>query len=144
MYNRVNGVFTQYNLSVFCVGGIRIKPLEPGAFVNQTDDIIPLTGGHSGPIIAYHLLIQGRVQGVWYRASFQQVAIQLGVRGWCRNCADGAVEAWIQGPEAQVEVLLEWAQQGPPQAEVTRIITTHKTVDSDLLTHGEFEVRATC
>ncbi len=69
----------------------------------------------------HHLRIHGRVQGVWFRESMRAEAERLGVAGWVRNTADGAVEAVVQGPTAAVEALLEWAHVGPPQARVDRV-----------------------
>ena len=68
-----------------------------------------------------HLLIQGRVQGVWFRASMRREAERLGVTGWVRNTADGAVEAVVQGPAEAVDALVEWARSGPPMARVDGI-----------------------
>jgi acylphosphatase len=71
-----------------------------------------------------HLHIQGRVQGVWFRESMRSEAERLGVTGWVRNAPDGSVEAVIQGPDAAVDALIAWAQAGPPQARVERIVLT--------------------
>ena len=45
-------------------------------------------------------------------------AEQLNVTGWVRNCADGTVEAVVQGDEFEVGRLIEWAQRGPDTAKV--------------------------
>lgn len=71
--------------------------------------------------ITRHLIIRGRVQGVWYRESMRQEAERLGVTGWVRNRRDGTVEAMLQGEAAAVQALIEWAWQGPPAAEVSDI-----------------------
>ena len=68
-----------------------------------------------------HLLIQGRVQGVWFRESMRREAERLGVTGWVRNTPDGAVEAVVQGPAEAVDALVEWARSGPPMARVDGI-----------------------
>ena len=61
-----------------------------------------------------HLLIHGRVQGVWFRESMRSEAERLGVAGWVRNAPDGSVEAVVQGPAEAVDALIEWARNGPP------------------------------
>jgi acylphosphatase len=71
----------------------------------------------------YRLRIYGRVQGVWYRASAQRKAEELGLSGWVRNEADGSVSAEAQGPEAQLAAFVAWCRQGPPHAEVERVET---------------------
>ncbi len=68
--------------------------------------------------ITVHLTITGRVQGVGYRESMRMVAQALDVTGWVRNCADGSVEATVQGDEHAVERLIGWCHNGPPGADV--------------------------
>lgn len=65
-----------------------------------------------------HVRVRGRVQGVYFRASTQEVATQLGLRGWVRNCPDGSVELVAEGPIDRLEQLLEWCRRGPPAARV--------------------------
>ena len=71
--------------------------------------------------LTLHLVIHGRVQGVFFRESMRQQADSLGVTGWARNRTDGTVEAVIQGSADAVDTLLQWARRGPPLAQVTRI-----------------------
>ena len=75
------------------------------------------------------LVIRGRVQGVGYRAWMAREAHRLGVAGWVRNRHDGSVEAVAAGPDDAVDVLLEWAQRGPPAARVARIDVEDATGD---------------
>ncbi len=70
-----------------------------------------------------HLLISGRVQGVWFRESMRQEAQKRGATGWVRNLADGRVEATVCGDAAIIDKMLEWARRGPPMARVTGVET---------------------
>lgn len=66
--------------------------------------------------------MEGRVQGVWFRAWTVQEATRRGLAGWVRNRRDGAVEAVFAGPEAKVEDMITACRRGPPAAEVTELI----------------------
>jgi len=68
--------------------------------------------------VSYKVVVFGLVQGVSFRASMKDAAIRFGVEGWVRNRDDGAVEALVQGEDANVQRLLAWARVGPPGAEV--------------------------
>ena len=65
-----------------------------------------------------HLRIYGRVQGVFFRDSTRKEARRRGLTGWVKNLRDGSVEAVIEGPRGDVEEVVEWAQTGPPRANV--------------------------
>ena len=69
-------------------------------------------------ILIKRCVVQGKVQGVFFRASTRQVALELGLSGWARNCADGSVEVLAKGPRDAVLALESWLQRGPPQAHV--------------------------
>jgi len=71
--------------------------------------------------VRVRLIIEGRVQGVWFRDSTRRVANSLGVRGWVRNLPDGNVEVVAEGPEEQVRQLVEWCHKGPTHAHVTNV-----------------------
>lgn len=71
-----------------------------------------------------HLLIKGKVQGVFYRASAKDVAEQLCLTGWVRNTKDGDVEAMATGDEDRVKEFIEWCNKGPRKAEVHKVIVT--------------------
>ena len=68
-----------------------------------------------------HLIVKGKVQGVFYRASAKDMAIKLGLKGWVKNTKEGYVEIKIQGPEDVLEEFVKWCYQGPPSAQVTGI-----------------------
>ncbi|MBR2267431.1 acylphosphatase [Sphingobium sp.] len=73
------------------------------------------------PAIARHLMILGRVQGVFYRNWTVETARSLGLTGWVRNRMDGSVEALVQGNADAVARFITLAQDGPPAAKVARI-----------------------
>ena len=68
--------------------------------------------------------IEGRVQGVYFRAWTHDTAESLGLDGWVRNASDGSVEAVFSGPAAQVEEMLRRCADGPPDAKVTAVTIT--------------------
>jgi acylphosphatase len=67
------------------------------------------------------LLIEGRVQGVFFRASAVEQATRLGVKGWVRNRRDGSVELLAEGEDTAVGALVTWCHHGPPRACVERV-----------------------
>jgi acylphosphatase len=81
---------------------------------------------------AYRLLVRGVVQGVAFRWSMQREAERLGVVGWVRNRRDGAVEALVQGDDAALQRLLDWARRGPPGAHVSSFEATPTAPDPSL------------
>ena len=69
--------------------------------------------------------IEGRVQGVFYRAWTEQTARALHLDGSVRNRRDGSVEAVFSGPAQQVDAMVQRCRQGPPDADVTCVSVTH-------------------
>ncbi len=65
-----------------------------------------------------HVVVAGRVQGVFFRASCAERARAAGVAGWVRNAEDGRVEAVFEGPPAAVETMVRWCREGPQHAHV--------------------------
>jgi acylphosphatase len=65
-----------------------------------------------------HLIVRGRVQGVYFRAFTEEEALRRGVAGWARNRRDGSVEAVFMGAEQVVAELIEVCRRGPPAARV--------------------------
>jgi len=68
-----------------------------------------------------HCILEGRVQGVFFRASTQEQAERLGVTGFAHNRADGGLEVLACGEEKAVMQLCEWLKTGPPAAKVETI-----------------------
>jgi acylphosphatase len=70
-------------------------------------------------VVARHLRVRGRVQGVFFRAATRDHARRSGVAGWVRNVEDGSLEAWLEGDPEAVEAVEAWMLAGgPPRAEV--------------------------
>ena len=68
-----------------------------------------------------HVVITGRVQGVWYRGWMVERASALALSGWVRNRRDGNVEALITGEARAVDALVAACHDGPPAAGVSRV-----------------------
>ncbi|MCD9624369.1 acylphosphatase [Rhabdothermincola salaria] len=76
--------------------------------------------------VAVHVVVSGRVQGVWYRQTCIERARSAGVTGWVRNRPDGTVEATLEGERPAVEALLAWMAEGPPGAVVDHLDLTDR------------------
>ena len=87
--------------------------------------------------IARHVRVTGQVQGVFFRAWAQGHARELGVSGWIRNCADGTVEAHVEGDESAVTRMIDRMRSGPSNARVEDV--TFEDVEPE--GEGRFEVR---
>jgi acylphosphatase len=83
--------------------------------------------------------IEGRVQGVYFRAWTYETARALGLDGWVRNCDDGSVEATFSGPAEVVAEMLQRCKDGPRDAHVTAVVVV---AEGGAVEPG-FEVRAT-
>ncbi|MEE8601225.1 acylphosphatase [Euzebya tangerina] len=91
-----------------------------------------------GEPIRRHVLVTGRVQGVFFRASTRDEARRQGVTGWVRNNPGGTVEAEVQGPPERVEAVVDFCRQGPRFARVTSCDVQEIPVET---TESDFEIR---
>jgi acylphosphatase len=71
--------------------------------------------------VSYIAHVSGRVQGVYFRVSSQQKAIDYGLSGYAKNLADGDVEVFLSGEQENVDKMLAWLKQGPELAQVTEV-----------------------
>lgn len=78
----------------------------------------PYDGGRK---VRAHILIAGKVQGVYFRQNTQFVATNHHVTGWVRNLTDGRVEVLLEGCEVNVEKVIRWCHSGPPGATVNDV-----------------------
>jgi len=76
---------------------------------------------------AFHAIVKGRVQGVFFRAYTRDVALSLGLRGWVRNLSDLSVEVWVEGPKDGLDHMLDWLRtEGSPMSVIESVdITWH-------------------
>ena len=82
-------------------------------------------------------VIEGRVQGVGFRACCSRRALDLGISGWVRNLSDGSVEVQAEGPPLALSELRAWCEVGPPGARVQRVKPSQLPITGD----DWFEVR---
>jgi acylphosphatase len=68
-----------------------------------------------------HLKVNGRVQGVYFRASTVEEARRRRLTGWVMNCPDSSVEVVAEGERGQLEELIRWCRSGPPGAQVREV-----------------------
>jgi len=79
------------------------------------------------------VIIEGRVQGVFFRHHTQEIAYKLNVKGWVKNRRDGSVEALFEGDKESVEQIIQWCHRGPSEARVMNVRTSRENYT------GEFE-----
>ena len=81
----------------------------------------------SEPVKSVRVRIEGRVQGVWFRAWTVDEAQARGLSGWVRNRSDGSVEALFAGAADRVDDMIAACRQGPPAARVAAVVLTPDT-----------------
>ena len=79
------------------------------------------------------VIVEGRVQGVFFRHHTQETAFELGVKGWVKNRRDGCVEAVFEGDREKVNQIIQWCHRGPSEAKVRNVSVTMENYT------GEFE-----
>jgi acylphosphatase len=67
------------------------------------------------------IVVSGRVQGVFYRQSTKEKAMDLGITGTVENLPDGNVYIRATGTSEQLDLLVNWCWQGPPRAKVSSV-----------------------
>jgi acylphosphatase len=81
-------------------------------------------------MISRQILIKGKVQGVFFRASAKKIAEELSLKGWIKNTRNGDVETIVTGNENAVMKFIEWCRKGPREADVKQVIVTELPVVS--------------
>lgn len=72
-------------------------------------------------MIAIRILVTGRVQGVFFRATTKEKADRLGITGWVRNTEDGNVEIHAEGSPEVLKQFQVWCRKGPPAARIDQV-----------------------
>ena len=85
-----------------------------------------------------HVIITGRVQGVYFRYATKEEASMRGVKGWVRNLRDGRVEAVFEGDKQKVEEVIDFCHYGPPPAKVSSVEVTWEDYTGDF---KDFSIR---
>jgi acylphosphatase len=84
----------------------------------------------------FHLLISGKVQGVFFRETSRRLAEKLNIKGWIRNTPDGKVEALITGDEKALNEFMNFCKKGPDSALVDEV----KVSKREIINFKKFEV----
>ncbi|UCE64818.1 MAG: acylphosphatase [Nitrospirota bacterium] len=72
-------------------------------------------------MVRAHVLVEGRVQGVGYRAFVHRNAVSEGLSGWVKNLSDGRVELEVQGSREKIDLFLVSLKKGPALAQVDQL-----------------------
>lgn len=88
-------------------------------------------------MIAREITVRGKVQGVFYRASAKEKADEWGLLGWVKNEPDESVVIWVEGPEIEVLLFIDWCWMGSGRARVEDVAV--KVVESQF--YKSFEVK---
>lgn len=79
-----------------------------------------------------HVIVSGKVQGVYYRAKAREQAVALELAGWIKNMLDSRVEGIFEGERENVDKMIDWCLQGPSRADVTGLEIEWKEPRGDL------------
>jgi len=81
-----------------------------------------------------HLLVSGKVQGVFFRQALKVVAKKNNVLGWVKNLKDGCVEAILEGGNKSINSVIEWIRIGPANSRVDDIEVSNEEFKNEFST----------
>jgi acylphosphatase len=84
------------------------------------------------------IIVEGLVQGVFYRDSTRRKASELDLVGTVRNLQDGSVEIVAEGPRDALEDLVHWARAGPSAAVVSGVKIIYRPPTGEF---DDFQIR---
>lgn len=87
--------------------------------------------------MSLHLIVSGKVQGVFFRANTKRKADELGIKGYARNLENGNVEMAVQGEEEKINELIRFIKNGPGISKVENMKATKKELEN----FKSFEIR---
>ena len=87
-------------------------------------------------MIHLDIIVKGKVQGVFYRASTKAVADQLGIKGFVHNDGNGDVIIVAEGDSISIDMFLDWCKEGPEDAVVTSI----ESHEGELKNYRNFDI----
>lgn len=87
--------------------------------------------------ICAHIIIKGKVQGVYFRHNLKKIATENDVRGWVQNLENGSVESHLEGTPTSVKKVIEWSKKGPEGADVKEVIIQYEEYGKN---YHEFEI----
>lgn len=85
----------------------------------------------------YNLTIEGRVQGVWYRGSAREKAMQLNIVGYAKNMPDGSVFIEAEGEDIDLADFIAWCRKGPQMA----VVESVNIEDGELKNYTNFDIK---
>ncbi|WP_420317536.1 acylphosphatase [Ekhidna sp.] len=88
-------------------------------------------------MISFRIKVTGKVQGVFFRASTEERAQKLGLKGWVKNERDGSVIIEVEGKQEAISQFKQWCTIGPPNA----IVESIKVEEIPKQGFSTFEVR---
>ena len=83
-------------------------------------------------MLARHIIISGKVQGVFFRRNTKLKAEELDLHGWVKNTSDNKVEIFVQGNKKNLIIFCDWCMQGPPKAQVKNVDVTETKPDNNI------------
>ena len=83
-------------------------------------------------MVARHIIVSGKVQGVFFRKNTKLKAEEFNLCGWVKNTSDNKVEIFAQGNEKNLIIFSDWCMQGPPKAKVKKVDVTETQPDKSL------------
>jgi len=90
----------------------------------------------SSTMVCFSIIVSGKVQGVWFRASAKDEAERRNLLGSAKNLQDGSVYIEVAGSSDEIKAFMEWCKEGPSNARVDNLEVTK----IELKSFNEFKI----